>query len=204
MHVTYDVDTVRIEEGQLTAGSLGLTVSNLDVAAVEAYGALVSEATAAGADPATLAASLGPHLERALQRGPSMTFAPIRFRYDEEPFEGRVELTTNPARLPPAGSLSLDNPLLLLGVVNAKAEMSLSKTLAGQLAALGARMQLGNDPTIPPEQLDYMAEAQSGLMLTMLVGQGVLIEEGDGYRTSFDYTDGSMTLNGSPLPFGFQ
>ena len=22
--------------------------------------------------------------------------------------------------------------------------------------------------------------------------------------TSFDYTDGSMTLNGSPLPFGFQ
>lgn len=204
MHVTYDIDTVRIEESQLTAGSLGVTVSNLDVAAVEAYGALVSEAAAAGVDPAALTASLGPHLERALQRGPSMTFAPIRFRYDEEPFEGRVEITTNPARLPPAGTLSLDNPLLLLGVVNAKAEMSLSKTLAGQLAALAARMQLGNDPTIPPEQLDYMAEAQSGLMLTMLVGQGVLIEEGDGYRTSFDYTDGSMTLNGSPLPFGFQ
>ena len=57
---------------------------------------------------------------------------------------------------------------------------------------------------LPPEQLDYMAEAQSGLMLTMLVGQGVLIEEGDGYRTSFDYTDGGMTLNGNPLPFGLQ
>jgi uncharacterized protein YdgA (DUF945 family) len=47
-----------------------------------------------------------------------------------------------------------------------------------------------------------MAEAQSGLMLAMLVGQGVLVEDGDGYRTSLDYTDGALTLNGSPLPFG--
>jgi uncharacterized protein YdgA (DUF945 family) len=204
MHVTYDVDTVRIEESELTAGSVGVTVSNLDVAAVEAYGALVSEAAAAGGDPATLTASLGPHLERALQRGPSMTLEPIRFRYDDQPFAGRLEITTNPSRLPPAGTLSLDNPFLMLSVVNAKAELSVSKTLAAQLAAFGARMQLGNDPTIPPEQLDYMAEAQSGLMLTMLVGQGVLIEEGDGYKASFDYTDGSMTLNGNPLPFGLQ
>jgi uncharacterized protein YdgA (DUF945 family) len=204
MRVNYDVDSVRIAENELTAGSVGVTVRDLEVAAVEAYSALASEAAAAGADPATLTASLGPHLERALKRGPSMTLDPIRFRYDGEPFEGRVEVTTNPSRLPPAGTLTLDNPLLLLGVVNANADLRLSKTLAGQLATLGARMQLGNDPTIPPEQLDYMVEAQSGLMLTMLVGQGVLIEEGDGYRTAFDYTDGSMTLNGNPLPFGFQ
>jgi uncharacterized protein YdgA (DUF945 family) len=202
MHVTYDVDSVRIEENELSAGSLGVSVAKLDVAAVEAYGALVSDAAASGADPATLTASLGPHLERALQRGPSVTFDPIRFRYDDEPFEGRIEVTANPTRLPPAGTLSLDEPLLMLSVVNVKAELRLSKTLAGQLATLGARMQLGSDATIPPDQLDYMAEAQSGLMLTMLVGQGILIEDGDGYRTSFDYTDGSMTLNGSPLPFG--
>ena len=72
---------------------------------------------------------------------------------------------------------------MLLGVVNTKADVRLSKTLAGQLATLGARMQLAGDPSIPPEQLDYMAEAQSGLMLTMLVGQGVLIEDGDDYRS---------------------
>jgi uncharacterized protein YdgA (DUF945 family) len=203
MRVTYDVDTVRMEESQLTAGSVGFTVEHLDVAALEAYGALVSEAAAAG-DPQILTASLGPHVERALQRGPSMLLDPIRFRYDDEPFTGRVEITTDPARLPPAGTLSLDDPMLMLSVVDAKADLSLSKTLAGQLAALGARMQLGSDPTIPPEQLEYMAEAQSGLVLAMLVGQGVLIEEGDGYKASFDYTDGSMTLNGNPLPFGLQ
>jgi len=38
--------------------------------------------------------------------------------------------------------------------------------------------------------------------LTMLVGQGVLTEEGDGYRTSLQFRDGTVTLNGNPLPFG--
>jgi uncharacterized protein YdgA (DUF945 family) len=203
MRVKYDVDSVRIQDNELTAGSLGLTILKLDVAAVDAYGAIASD-PAAGLDPEAIAASLGPHLERALRAGPSLTLDPFRFRYDGEPFEGRVEVTTNPARLPPAGTLTLDNPLLMLSVVNTKADVRMSKTLAGQLATLGSRMQLSYDPTIPPDQLDYMAEAQSGLMLTMLVGQGVLIEEGDGYRTSLDYTDGSLTLNGNPLPFGFQ
>jgi uncharacterized protein YdgA (DUF945 family) len=201
MRLTYDVDSVRVAANETTGGSLAFTVRNLDLAALEAYYAAIGPA---GADPNEALVALGPHLERALQRGPSMTLDPIRFRYNDEPFEGRVEVTTNPARLPPAGALSLDNPLPMLSVVDAKAELRLSKTLAGQLATLGAQMQLNSDPTIPPEQLEYMAEAQSGLMLTMLVGQGVLLEEGDDYRASFDYTDGSMTLNGNPLPFGFQ
>jgi uncharacterized protein YdgA (DUF945 family) len=204
MRVTYDVDTVRVEENEVTAGSLALTVHNLDVAAVEAYSAAAADAAAAGADVATLAATFGPVLERALKAGPSLILDPIRFRYGGEPFDGRIEVTTNPERLPPAGTLSLDNPLLMLGLIDTKADVRLSKTLAGQLATLGARMQLGRDPTIPPDQLDYMAEAQSGLMLTMLVGQGVLLEDGEGYHTSVDYTDGSVTLNGNPLPFGLQ
>jgi uncharacterized protein YdgA (DUF945 family) len=205
MHINYDVDSVRIAENEVTGGSLAVLVRNLDAAAVEAYGALATDAAAAGDDPGTIAAALVPHLERALRAGPSLRVDPIRFRYDDEPFQGRVEVTTNPERLPPAGTLSLDNPMLFMSVVNTKAELSVSKTLAGQLATLAARMQIAQaDPTMPPEQLDYMAEGQSGLMLTMLVGQGVLVEEGDLYRTSFDFTDGSMTLNGNPLPFGFQ
>jgi uncharacterized protein YdgA (DUF945 family) len=76
--------------------------------------------------------------------------------------------------------------------------------LAGEIATLAARMQLGSDPTIPPDQLDYMAEAQSGLMLTLLVGQGVLIEDGDAYRAAFELVEGQMTLNGNPLPFSLQ
>ena len=88
MRVNYESTRVRVEENEVTAGTLGLTVRNLDVAALEAYSAAASDAAAAGADPATLAASLGPHLERALKAGPSLTLDPLRFRYDGEPFEG--------------------------------------------------------------------------------------------------------------------
>lgn len=205
MRLNYDVDAVRVESNEMTGGSIALVVRNLDAAAVEAYGALAADAAAAGADPQTIAASLVPHLERALRSGPSLTLDRLRFRYNDEPFEGRVEVTTNPARLPPAGTLTLDNPFLFVGLVNAKAELNMSKTLAGQLATLAARLQIAQaDPTIPPEQLDYLAEGQSGLMLTMLVGQGVLLEEGDSYRSSFELTDGSLTLNGNALPFGFR
>jgi uncharacterized protein YdgA (DUF945 family) len=203
MRVTYDVDTLRVEDNEVTAASVGVAVRNLDVAAVEAYSAAATDA-AAGADAATLAASLGPLLERALKAGPSLTLDPLRFRYDGEPFEGRIEITTRPEQLPPAGTLRLDNPLMLLGLIDTKADLRLSKTLAGQLATLAARVQLSGDPTIPPDQLDYMAEAQSGLMLTLLVGQGVLIEDGEGYRTSVEFTDGSLTLNGNLMPFGLQ
>ena len=93
--------------------------------------------------------------------------------------------------------------MLILGLVNAEADLHLSKLLAGELATLSARLQLGADDSIPPDQLEYMAEAQSGLMLTMLVGQGVLVEDGDdSYQCSLQFRDGTVTLNGNPLPFG--
>jgi uncharacterized protein YdgA (DUF945 family) len=202
MKVNYGVDSVRVAANQVTAAALGLTVRNVDVATLEAYSAAAAEAAAAGADEGTLLASLGPHLERALKAGPSLTLDPLRFRYDDEPFDGRFEITTNVQRLPPAGTLDLDNPLQILGLVNADADVRVSKPLAADLAKLAARLQLGADATVPADQLEYMAEAQSGLMLTMLIGQGVLIEEGDGYRSSLQFLDGSVTLNGNALPFG--
>ena len=201
LRATYDVESARIDTNELTAGTIGVAVRNLDAAAVEAYSAVAADAATAG-DAEAMAASLGPIFERALRAGPSLTLDPIRFRYDGEPFDGRIEVTTNTANLPPAGALSVDNALMLLGLVNTKAELRVSRVLAAQLAKLSARMQLAGDPSVPPDQLDYMAEAQSGLMLTMLVGQGVLIEDGDGYRSVVDYTDGVLTLNGNPVPFG--
>lgn len=203
MRVDYGLDAVRIEDNEIAAGAFGVTVRNVDVAALEAYSAAAAEAASSG-DPTAILVALGPHLERALQAAPSLTLDPIRFRYDNEPFNGRVEVTTNTPQLPAAGTLSFDNPLFILGLLNVDANMQLSKPLAAQLAMLSARMQLGSDPSIPPDQLDYMAEAQSGLMLTMLIGQGVLVEDGNGYRTSIQLSNGAVTLNGNPLPFGLQ
>jgi uncharacterized protein YdgA (DUF945 family) len=201
MKVDYTADAVRIDDAQITGAALGLTARNVDVATLEAYGAAATDAAAAG-DSGAIAAALGPHLERALKAAPSLTLDPVEFNYDAQPFKGRVELTTNTERLPPAGTLSLDNPLLMLGLMNADAELRVSKALAGELAKLSVRMQLGADTSVPPDQVEYMAEAQSGLMLTMLVGQGVLLEDGESYRSSLQFRDGTITLNGNTLPFG--
>jgi uncharacterized protein YdgA (DUF945 family) len=44
-----------------------------------------------------------------------------------------------------------------------------------------------------------MAEAQSGLLLTMLVAQGVLVDDGDGYASALNVTNGALMLNGFAL-----
>jgi uncharacterized protein YdgA (DUF945 family) len=201
MRVDYDLDSVRIEQSEVTAAKLGMAMRNLDAAALEAYAAAMDVVTTVSA-PGELLATFAPQLERALRAGPSLTIDPIRFELDAEPFEGRIAVSTNTARLPSAGALNLDNPLLVLGLFDTDAEVRLSKTLAQRLAILFSRVQLAGDGSIPAEQLEYMAEAQSGLLLTMLVAQGVLVEDGDGYASALTLTNGALTLNGSVLPIG--
>lgn len=197
--VTYGVESLRIDESDLTDVTVAVALRNVEVAALEAYGAAVRDA---GDEPNAALATLGPQIERALQSAPSLTIEPLQFRFDDEPFDAKIEVTTDPSRLPPAGALALSNPLALLGVFDLKAEASASKPLTLQLATLAAKMQLGADGSVPPDQLDYMAEAQSGLMLTLLTGQGLLVEDGDSYRTRVEYIDGALDLNGNALPFG--
>jgi uncharacterized protein YdgA (DUF945 family) len=204
VRVDYAVDSVRLEEGELTAADVGLALRDVDVAALEAYGAAISDAAATTTDSAEILRALAPELERALRAGPSLALDPIDFRLDGEPFDGRIELRMNTARLPRAGAINLDNPLLVLGLIDADADLRLSKTLAQRLATLAAKMQLGADPTLPPDQLQYLAEAQSSLMLTMMIGQGVLIEDGNDYRSAFALRDGTVTVNGNALPFALR
>jgi len=202
MRVDYDFDSLRIEQSEVTVAKLGLALRNLDVAAVEAYATAVEDLASTTSDPGELLATVAPELERALRAGPSLTLDPISFKLDAEPFEGRIAVSTNIARLPPVGALDLDNPLLVLGLFDTDAEVRLSQALAQRLAMLFAQAQLAGDASIPPEQLTYMAEAQSGLLLTMLVAQQVLVEDGDGYASVLKVTNGALTLNGNVLPIG--
>ena len=137
-----------------------------------------------------------------LAAGPVITIDPLAFAFDGEPFLGSIEIATNTARLPPTGTFTLGNPLLLLGLVDANAELRLSKALAQRIATTALMTQIESGEALSPEQLEYMAEAQGTLMLTMLASQGVLLEDGDDYRTTVQFADGVLTLNGNPLPFG--
>ena len=200
MHIAYALESMRIAESQVTAAAIDVTVRNVDVAALDAYGAAIED-VASQADPLT---TLGPHLERALKAGPTLALDPIRFELDGEPFDGRVQVAADPARLPPAGTLDIENPLLVIGLLDTTAEVRLSKALAQNLATLVARLQLASDGSVPADELDYLAEAQAGLTLTLLVGQGVLVEDGGAYVSAVEFRNGTLTLNGNALPFGLQ
>jgi uncharacterized protein YdgA (DUF945 family) len=205
MHVTSGLDAVRIEETRIAEASVGVTVRNIDIAALEAYFAALRELAAPplpGGAPAAAIGAFEPIIERALAAGPSVTVDPIRFRVDDEPFDGRVSVSTDAAALPPAGALDLRDPLLWLAVLSGTAELDVSKKLAQRLAVLVTQMQYSGSSSLPPEQLAYMAEAQAGLILITLVGQGVLVEEGAAYRTDLRFADGALTVNGQSLPLG--
>jgi len=200
MRIAYGLDSMRISESEVTAAAIEMNMRNLDAAALDAYGAAINDVTSTG-DPLTI---LGPHLERALKAGPSLALDPIRFQLDGEPFEGRLQVATDSARLPPAGTIDVDNPLFLIGLIDTNADVKLSKALAQNLATIMARLQLASDGSVPADELEYLAEAQAGLTLTLLVGQGVLVEDGDAYRSAIDFSNGALTLNGNAMPFGLQ
>ncbi len=204
LKVTYGVDRLTAVDNEISDAAVSLALHNLDVVALEKYADVTRElATNPVDDPRTVLAALAPHIKRALAAGPSLLLEPIAFKLQGEPFDGRVEITTNPARLPPGDTIDLD-PLLLAGLLNGSADLRLSKALAKKFATIAATMQLGADGGMPPDQLAYLAEAQSGLLLVTLVSQGMLVEEQDSYRVALRYADGAFTVNGNPMPFGLQ
>ena len=205
LELTYGFDRLHVAENEVTGATLGLAVHALDAQAFQHYVATMRTlaTSAKQADPEEAVAALRADAQRVLAAGPSMVFEPIRFAFDGEPFEGRVEFTTNPAKLPPGGVTDLDASLIAR-LINSNADVKLSKALARRFVALAVEMQLRGDPRMPPEQLKYMAEAQAGLMLVQLVSQGLLVEDGEVYRAALRYVDGGLMLNDKPMPFGLR
>jgi uncharacterized protein YdgA (DUF945 family) len=203
MQMTGSLDSVRADDLTITDTNLGVAVRSIDIAAMEAYfAAMRSLAVSPTAlDPGAALADLGPLVERGLAAGPSLTLEPIRLRVDDEPFDGRLVIATNAASLPPAGAIDLRDPALWFALLDSNAQFTASKALTRRLAVLVIQMQYGSD-ALPPEQLQYMAEAQAGLVLLTLVGRGILTDAGDSYRTEAHFTDGALTVNGAALPFG--
>jgi uncharacterized protein YdgA (DUF945 family) len=118
-------------------------------------------------------------------------------------FEGRAMIAIDSSVLPTGSFTELVNPLSALQAVSAELEMSVSKTLAAHLAGMAMGQQLaalagpGAEP-MAPEQAAAMAEAQ----FTVLVAQGLLVDDGERYSTSIEYAGGTAMANGQPIPLG--
>src|SRR5690606_12830274 len=137
---------------------------------------------------------------RALRRSPTVTLEPIHFRWRNEPFDASVRVAIDGDALSPA--FDLTDPTFLVGAMRLDARATLSKVLARDIAVqiISTQMAImGGANGMPPDQIEYMAGAQAGLMLVSLVGQGYLIDDGQSYTTEVTFADGTLTINGNPL-----
>jgi uncharacterized protein YdgA (DUF945 family) len=200
----YEADSVAAgADVELTETDLHVELANIDAAAYRDYRTIVERLslTPDGGEK-LLVGELSPVLERVLAGGPTLAVNPLRFLHNGEPFAANLSIDTDPGRLP-AGTLDLTEPAQWLAVAAVRADAEISKELARGLAARLLRTQIsaGTGTAIPPGELDMLADAQAGLVLTTLLGQGYLEDSGgDLYTTSLSLADSMLTVNGNPVP----
>jgi uncharacterized protein YdgA (DUF945 family) len=197
---TYAVDSLLVDGTRVADARAGLALRRIDVAAMERYFAAMAELRQPAGGGGRALDTLRPVLERALEANPSFALDPVRFRLDDEPFVGHLEIVTNSS---PSRAIDLQDPAALLDLFTTTADVELSKKLAQELALRAALRYVG-EAGLPPAQLRNLAEAQSGIFLLTLVAQGVLADTGEAYRAELRLADGALTVNGSVLPFGWR
>ena len=191
-----------IGDFQLDDAIVGLNATNLSVAGVSAY--YEAMLTADPTNPLAAMQSVQQLGAEILGHSPTVSVRPIQFELDGESFAGDIEIRVLGDAV--QGQLDLSNPLALLGLVEASANITASKLLIERLAAqvVSAQMgaSLGGPGTPQGQDTQPMARTQSQLMLAAFLGQGYLVADGDNYTTNVEYANGQIVVNGTALPLG--
>lgn len=189
---------------RITRLRLTTTASRLDEAALEAYteAAALVQSGGASADAET---QLQQAVERVLAAAPAVEISPLSFSFDGQPFDAEVSASTKPDALPDRGPLDLADTSLWYAVVQGRANVTAAKTLVHTFVAALARQRLeramARGRTLPPGEIEPVAQAQAGLLLATLAARGLLEDTGNLYKTALRLEDGRLTVNGKSVPF---
>lgn len=200
--VTYAVDSVSAprEELELADAELTIALGNLSVAAVTRYYEMMLEADMQ--NPAAAMMALPEILDELIAHDPAIAFDPLRFTLNGESLEASLSLRTVGGA---QAGFDLMNPMMLLGMLEASAELTAAKPLVEQLATQATMAQLATleESQLPSDQdVESMAEAQTQFMIATFLGQGYLLDDGENYTTEIEYANGEVRVNGTPLPLG--
>lgn len=204
----YTADTITPPNGRtIESAALGVAVEGLDDAAMTEVQALLEDG---GVDPDTGApnvsqAELMAVLNEVLAGTPSLEIAPIGFTRDGEAFDANVRLDVREDATPLDPGALASGPQAWMRLVDGALDATIAKPLARQIAVAATQAQLaaqapqnGGNSGDPAQA----AESQARLVLVMLAGQGFIEEGEDAYSTQIRLADGSLTINGQPLPTG--
>ncbi len=196
-------------EGEsITDTDVGIRIDGIDSRAMSQYYEIVNAASDDPAfDPDRLAENLSPVLDALVRRGFEVDVEPLQFTTADGNLNGDISLAIDGASLDPAVPIDVRNIAVVLGVLQAQADLTATKALARQLTARAMRAQLtaageASGEPFSETELDTAADAQAGLTLAALAGQGMLADDGDDYSVTLRYDGQQLTVNGNPLGAG--
>jgi uncharacterized protein YdgA (DUF945 family) len=185
---------------------VAVTVSDIDVTALQAAIASMQQLATANAAADLSLRDVQPALARLLNAGPSVSVDPFTVRVDGRLLRASARIAVDAGAMPPAATLDLSDPTLLLGLVSIEAAASVDKSLVEEIATEISRTQIlaaqAAGRPVDDDEIDAMAAAQANLILIVLMSQGMIQEEGDNYRAAVSIANGEVTVNGTALPFG--
>ena len=197
------------ERFSFTDGQLVAQIDRLDAEAANDYFEALAQIEPPDAPSVANSGSssvLLPALYRLLTPEPTLSVDPIRVLMDGEPFDANVYVRTHADALPDGGAADSAGLSFLPDAISAVAEAAGSRTLVHRIAATNIESRLaagGPGGVLAPGELEAMAEAQAETTLGMLVAQGLLEDDGESYRITLEFENGTLSLNGTPLPVPF-
>jgi len=140
-----------------------------------------------------------------LRASPSFTLEPLRFTLDDESVAVNVRMDVDGTRVPAREQLEAD-PATAIAMLAITGDLSVSEQLAQVYAETMLRQQLLEgltpDSDVTAAQIDAAARQQSAAMLSGALQQGIVTRENGVLDSRFEFRDGVLTVNDTPVPLG--
>lgn len=197
--ITYGVERLTAENmPSFSDVALGVNLLNIDGAALQEFADLYMQASA---DPTMFAIQALPLFDRMLATGPSISFDPIRFTMDGGTLEADLLITVDPEAMPTGSALDFMDSAVAMNAIGATLELTASKALVNELVALGIEQQMSMQlASMTVSEAEAMVRQTTDQTIAMVVGQGMVTDNGDTYSTTVVFENGTATVNGTPIP----
>ncbi len=145
---------------------------------------------------------LGIVMTDLLPAGPSISIPELRFTTNEGSMNLSADLNVSPDAAQSA------DPMSIIQHISLQLDAVADKALALSLSEQSTRKELQSaqfegGELIDNGQLEAQSAEMAAMKLNMLVVQGMLVEDGERYKASFSFKDGTAVLNGQPIPLPF-
>lgn len=168
----------------------------------DSYTKKMQEITEAGDMTTVGSEMIGIMMTELLPAGPSISIPELRFTTDDGSMNVTADLDVSADAAQSADPMSIIQHISLQLDAVADKPLALSLSEQSTLKELQAE-QFESGEMLDDEALDAQARDMAAMKLNMLVVQGMLVEEGNRYKTSFTFKDGVAVLNGQPIPLPF-